>query len=306
MLQRDAFILEITSAIEGGRDIVFMSADFGAAALDDLRARFPKNFVHCGISEQAMLDVATGFALEGKQVFAYAMAPFLSLRALEQIKCGPGMMNLPVCLISVGVGLGYADAGPTHYVTEEFACLRAIVGSNIYTAADSASAALIARKLLAKPEFAYVRLDRHELAAIDPAASSAAVDKGYRILGEQAPNKIALVSHGKMVHTCLEVVRADPQKYFLIDLIKSKPFPNDLVGLLAQQTKGIVAVDEQTPSGSLAAAVFEATSASGKFPKIVSLSLPEMYVFENGGREYLLKKLGLSADGIRKVAMRLS
>ena len=304
MLQRDAFILEVTAAIEAGRNVVFMSADFGAAALDDLRARSPKQFVHCGISEQAMVDVATGLALEGSQVFAYAMAPFLSLRAIEQIKCGPGMMNLPICLVSVGVGLGYADAGPTHYVTEDFACLRAIIGSNIYTAADSTSAATIARKLLAKPEFSYVRLDRYELPEISPAADDSILKSGFRVLGEHQANKIALVSHGKMVHACIELMRSDPRKFYVVDVIKSKPFPLDLAGLLAQ-SGGIVAVDEQTPSGALGAAVFEATSASGAYPRIVSLTLPEMYVFENGGREYLLRKLGLSPDGIRRAADRL-
>ena len=69
-----------------------------------------------------MLDVATGLALEGNKAFVYAMAPFLALRSIEQTKCGAGLMNLPICLISVGVGLGYADAGPTHYTTEGF-CL---------------------------------------------------------------------------------------------------------------------------------------------------------------------------------------
>ena len=304
MLQRDVFIKEVITAIEHGRPITFLSADFGAAALDDLRERFPKHFVHCGISEQAMIDVATGLAIEGKQVFAYAMAPFLSLRALEQIKCGPGMMNLPICLMSVGVGLGYADAGPTHYATEEFACLRAVIGSSVYTASDSASATLIAKQLLSKPEFAYVRLDRHDLAGIEPAPAAAEISQGYRIFGEQAPNKIALLSHGRMFHTCLEVARANPEKFFSIDLIRSKPFPKDLSPLLAQ-VKGVVAVDEQTPCGSLASAVFEATSSSGNFVRIVPLTLPEMHVFENGGREYLLNKLGLSVDGIFQAAKRL-
>lgn len=304
MLQRDAFIREITAAIVERPEIVFMSADFGAAALDDLRARFSQHFVHCGISEQAMIDVGTGLALEGKQVFAYAMAPFLSLRALEQIKCGPGIMNLPMCLISVGVGLGYADSGPTHYVTEEFACLRSIVGSSIYTAADSMTAALIAQHLIRQPCFAYVRLDRDELPAIEPAATMAFVENGYRILGESAPNKIALLSHGKMVHACLELTRTSPDRFFSIDLIRAKPFPAELVRLLSQ-TKAVIAVDEQTPSGSLAAAVFEATSRSGNFVRIVPHTLPETYVFENGGREYLLKKLGLSAEGILQAAKNL-
>ena len=70
-----------------------MSADFGAAALDKLRRQFPKNFIHCGISEQAMLDIASGLALEKNKVFVYTMAPFLSLRAIEQAKCGPGLIT---------------------------------------------------------------------------------------------------------------------------------------------------------------------------------------------------------------------
>ena len=115
MLQRDAFIEEITKKLNQDQNIYFLSADFGAAALDDLKERFPNNFLHCGISEQMMLDLAAGLALEGNQVFVYAMAPFLSLRSIEQTKCGAGLMNLPICLVSVGIGLGYADAGPTHY-----------------------------------------------------------------------------------------------------------------------------------------------------------------------------------------------
>ena len=114
MLQRDAFIEEITKSLDKDKSIFFLSADFGAQALDELRKRFPSNFLHCGISEQAMLDVAAGLALEGNKVFVYAMAPFLALRSLEQAKCGAGLMNLPICLLSVGIGLGYDDAGHTH------------------------------------------------------------------------------------------------------------------------------------------------------------------------------------------------
>ena len=77
MLQRDGFIDEIYKALETDKDIYFLSADFGAAALDDLRVRYKDNFIHCGISEQNMIDVAVGLALESKKVFCYAMAPFI-------------------------------------------------------------------------------------------------------------------------------------------------------------------------------------------------------------------------------------
>ena len=49
MLQRDAFIEEITRKLKEDKNIYFLSADFGAAALDELREKYPKNFIHCGI-----------------------------------------------------------------------------------------------------------------------------------------------------------------------------------------------------------------------------------------------------------------
>ena len=297
MLQRDAFIKEITKKLELDKNIYFLSADFGAAALDELRERFPDNFLHCGISEQAMLDVASGLALEGSKVFVYAMAPFLSLRSIEQTKCGAGLMNLPICLISVGIGLGYADAGPTHYSTEDFACFRSIVGSSIYTPADIPTTELIAQEILKDTKFSYVRLDRDVLPDISPKISLSDYNKGFRIIGEIAKNKIAFISHGKIFHRCLEIYKKEPEKYVCVDIFRSKPFPEDLSKRISP-CRGVVVVDEQSPSGNLASCVFEGFSKQNYFPKIISKSLPEMYVFENGGREYLLDKFGLSITDI--------
>jgi transketolase len=298
MLQRDGFIEEITKSIEAGdTDIYFLSADFGAAALDKLREDYPRNFIHCGISEQNMIDVATGLALEGKKVFCYAMAPFISLRAIEQIKCGPGIMNLPICFISVGVGIGYADSGPTHYATEDFACLRSIVGSNIYTAADTATAINIAQELIANPKFAYVRLDRNKL----PDLTCSVENSKWRKIGNDKRSKIALISHGKMTHVCVALQALKSDTFDVFDIIQSKPFPSDLVEIL-RDYRGIIAVDEQTPSGSLGSAVFEACSENNFWPVIMNKTLPEKYIFENGGRESLLEENGLSLTSILELS----
>ena len=64
--------------------------------------------------------------------------------------------------------------------------------------------------------------------------------------------------------------------------------------------KGVIVIDEQTPSGSLGAAVMEACADSNILKKIKTITIPEMYVYENGGREYLLNKLGLNKDNILK------
>ena len=304
MLQRDAFINEITNKLENDKTIYFLSADFGAAALDKLRERFPKNFLHCGISEQAMLDISTGLALDGNKVFVYAMAPFLSLKSIEQTKCGAGLMNLPICLISVGIGLGYADAGPTHYSTEDFACYRAIVGSTIYTPSDVPSTLLIVKDVLKNPKFSYVRLDRDELPDVIPKITSNDYKKGFKVFGDIGSEKIALISHGKILHKCLEIYNKEQNKFICVDIMKSKPFPKDLPKEISS-CKGIVVVDEQSPSGNLSSCIFEGFSEQSYFPKIISKSLPESYVFENGGREYLLNKFGLSNDDIIKASKKI-
>ena len=299
MLQRDIFIKEITKKLQTDKNIFFLSADFGAAALDELREKYPNNFIHCGISEQAMLDIATGLALENNKVFVYAMAPFLSLRAIEQAKCGPGLMNLPICMISVGIGLGYADAGPTHYANEDFACFRSVVGTTIYTPSDNTTTKFIAQEMLNKTKFSYVRLDRDVCLDIEPKIKAEDYKNGYKIFGKPEKKKVAIISHGKIFHECFKIYQNKKNKFILINLFRSKPFPKNLTKKI-KNLQNFLTVDEQTPSGSLSSCVYEGFAEQKFFPKIISKSLPEKYIFDNGGREYLLKKYGLGHKDILK------
>ena len=297
-LQRDIFINEVYKALKVNKKIYFLSADFGAEALDRLRSDFPKNFIHCGISEQAMFDVATGLALEKKKVFVYAMAPFISLRAIEQIKCGPSMMNLPMTILSVGIGLGYADAGPTHYSTEDYACLRSIIGTKIFTPSDNLTVKFLAKNIIKNDKsLNYIRLDRHPVKDNISNLSSKDFQEGFRIIGNFDKNKIVIISHGRILNQSLEVLRNNNGKCFLVDLFRSKPISKKLIMKL-KNNKKIVIVDEQCLAGNLSSAVFEAFGNLKIFPKIKSIYLPEQHVFENGGRDYLLKKYKLDYQNI--------
>ena len=298
ILQRDVFINEVYESLKVNKKIYFLSADFGAEALDHLRKDFPKNFIHCGISEQAMFDVATGLALEKKKVFVYAMAPFISLRAIEQIKCGPSMMNLPMTILSVGIGLGYADAGPTHYATEDFACLRSIIGTKIFTPSDNLTVKFLAKDIIKNnKDLNYIRLDRHPVKDKVSNLSNKDFQEGFRIIGNFDENKFVIISHGRILNQCLEVLKNNNNKCFVVDLFRSKPISKKLIARL-KNNKKIIIVDEQCLAGNLSSSVFEAFSSLKIFPKIKSLYLPEEHIFENGGRDYLLKKYKLDAHNI--------
>lgn len=296
-LQRDIFLDEVNNKLETDKDIYVMSADFGAASLDITRDKFKENFIHCGISEQAMFDIGTGLALEKKKVITYAMGPFISLRALEQIKCGPAMMNLPMTILSVGIGLGYADAGPTHYATEDYACLRAIGGTTIYTASDNIISQKIAENVIDNKDLNYVRLDRHPTENINFEQNEFNFQEGFRILGKYSENKNVIISHGRILHNCLRTVKELYDDFYLVDLFRSKPISKKLIELLGK-TKKIVVVDEQTQYGNLSSAVQSELSKYDLYPILKNISLPDEYVFKNGGRDFLLKKYNLDETSI--------
>ena len=48
------------------------------------------------------------------------------------------------------------------------------------------------------------------------------------IFGKIEKKKIALISHGKMFHRCLELYKKEPEKFFCVDIFRSKPFPENL------------------------------------------------------------------------------
>ena len=120
---RDVFIDEVFLPARKNKDIYFTTPDMGAPSLDKFRKELPEQFIHSGICEQHMISMAFfGLTLMDKTIFCYAMAPFITSRCYEQIKCSVAAMDRPVCLVG-WVGLGYADAGPTHYTTEDIATM---------------------------------------------------------------------------------------------------------------------------------------------------------------------------------------
>lgn len=296
--QRDVFIEEITRRAETDAGIYFISADFGAPALDEFRRRQPQRFIHSGISEQHMIDMAAGLALSGKTVFVYAMSPFISLRCLEQLKCSLAIMKQPVCVLSVGIGLGYADSGPTHYSTEDLACLRSLNGVEILTPCDTASTQAVARHSCDDAALRVVRLDRSPLRDIHAHFPQSTLARGF---AEVASGRdIGLIACGYMTHRAqqaAEKLAAKGTSVGVIDLFRTKPFPADLRAVL-QPYRLLVTLEEQCLAGGFGSAVLEYLSDCRLQRPVLRLGLPERYFFENGGRDYLLSLAGLDAEGI--------
>ena len=279
MQQRDAFLNAIYDAAVRDSKIMVLSADFGAPALDKFRNDLPAQFVHCGISEQNMVNVAVGLALSGKKVYTYCMSPFV-LRAFEQLKLA-AMHGVPITVISVGAGLSYAGSGPTHYATEDIACYRTLVNTEVYTCSTANQAAAIARMSLESRKMMVVRLERGELQELYPEGVS--VNDGYAVLPNHNDHHPYLAC-GYLVHW----LRA--RGHNVIDVYRQKPIHGYLVIELAKYDH-VFTFDEQYGQGGLGTAILEALGAYGKKTRVFRKNLPERAIYENGTRDELLESL---------------
>lgn len=297
--QRDSFIKEIYKAAKKDKDIHFLSADFGASALDQFRENLKKQFLHLGISEQNMVDFACGLALEDKKVYIYAMAPFLALRCLEQHKTATCLMNLNICSIVTGIGLSYANSGPTHYSTEDFASLRSLPNCSIYTCSDAESAAMVARETLKIKTPVFVRLDRKASKNFTKKINVKDIKRGFRYIEKSKGSKNLILSQGTIIERAISALNYTKLKksnqFDVIDLIRAKPLSKELKNILSKY-KSIITIDEQTSVGSLESLVKENISSK---QNILPMSLPDQFIFENMGRDKLLDKYGLSIANIK-------
>ena len=301
--QRDVFIDVIYEAALKDKDVFFISADFGAPSLDKFRENLPKQFIHSGISEQHMIDMSAGLALSGKKVYVYAMAPFITLRCLEQIKCSLAMMNLPVTILAVGVGLGYADAGPTHYSNEDIACIRSMAGIELYSASDEVVTRTLASLTLSNPKLRVIRLERHALPKIY--SDNILINtNGFQMI--KNGEKVCLLSYGHLLHRAIEICESLTNENInigLYDVFCFKPLSKELISEI-EKYKSIITIEEQCLDGGFGSAILEFLNDNNTLKKVKRLGLPEKYFFENGGREYLLDTFGLSHKDIIEVVKK--
>lgn len=83
--------------------------------------KFPDRFFNLGLTEQSIISIAAGMAIEGLRPVVYSLTPFLIERPFEQIKIDIDAQNLPVMLVG-------NDDYPSHGVTHRALNAEGLVG----------------------------------------------------------------------------------------------------------------------------------------------------------------------------------
>ena len=138
--------------------IFFIGSDLGVNTLDKFKKEIPGRFFMEGISEQHVVGMASGLALEGKIVYVNTISTFITRRCFEQVAVDVCLHNLNVRLIGNGGGLGYAPLGPTHLEMEDVSIMRAVPNMGGVAPADADEMRRLMPQTVDYPGPIYIRL----------------------------------------------------------------------------------------------------------------------------------------------------
>ena len=300
---RDALLERIWQAMAKDQKIFFTCADFGAPILDKIRADFPERFVNVGIAEQNLINVSAGLALEGYTVFAYAIAPFITMRCYEQIRTNLALLSevrpMNVNLIGVGAGYSYVVSGPTHQCYEDLTLMRTLPNFRVLSPSDHVSAGALFNRCINTKGPKYLRLDAQVLPVLYQAGEPD-LDIGFHI--HRQGEKICLLATGFMLHTALkvaDVLAADGHSVGVIDLFDISNFAKDQLQEALSSYAGIVTLEEGFRGrGGVDSMIFEFIARRGLTAHMLNIGVEGSYRFELGSRTELHEQAGIGPETV--------
>lgn len=117
--QRRVFADELQKRMIANEKIIVLTADLGYKMWDQINNLFPDRFINVGASEQALLAISVGLALENKIPIAFSITPFLLYRPFEIIRNYIDREIIPVKMIASGRDKDYLNDGFSHWAEED-------------------------------------------------------------------------------------------------------------------------------------------------------------------------------------------
>jgi len=285
------------------RIVAVCNDSVGSSNLGAFQKQFPRRLINVGIAEQNMVGVGAGLAIGGFIPFVCAAAPFLTGRALEQVKVDVAYNALPVVLCGMSPGMAYGELGPTHHSIEDLSWLRAIDGLAIVVPADPAQTAAAVRWAAASATPCYIRVGRTKVPSVS--ADPATAFEFGKISMLRAGNDLTIAATGVMVSRALAAAVILSQRGLqvrVLNVATIKPLDEAAIVAAARETGAIVTVEEAMIEGGLGAAVAEVVVRHAPVPMRM---LGVQGFAPTGAAEFLFDHFGLNAEGIVAAALEL-
>ena len=300
---RDAFVDTLLDLVAGDPRVVAVVNDsLGSTKVSKVARAFPDRVINVGIAEQDLVGIGAGLANGGKIPFVCAASPFLTARALEQIKVDCAYSAANVKLVGVSSGVAYGELGPTHHSIEDVAWTRAIDGLVVVVPADplETSQAIRAAYELDGPIF--VRTSRMPVPDVHPTGYEFRIGRAALL---REGDDVTLIANGVLVSRALEAAELLASEGFdarVLDMATASPIDREAIVAAARETRGIVTAEEHIVRGGLGGAVAEVVVTEHPVPMRL-LGFPGFA--PTGSIDFLLEWAGLTAEGMARAAREI-
>jgi len=280
--------------------VVFIGSDLGPGVLSDMKKDLPERFFMEGVSEQHVVGMAAGLAMEGFIPYVNTIATFLTRRCYEQVALDICLQNLPVRLIANGGGLVYAPLGPTHLAVEDVVIMRALPNMTIVAPCDADEMSRFMPKTLNWPQPIYIRLAK----GYDQIISKDEFDFeiGKAILMQQ-PGEGLFITTGVMTQLAFQAVEKLEQDGIscgILHMHTIKPLDHTALNEWLPKVNAVVTVEEHTRIGGLGSAVLEhcCDEMPEQTGKIFRMGLPDKFADKYGSQNSLLAYFGITTESL--------
>ena len=286
--------------------VVFVGSDLGPGVLDKMKTEFPDRFFMEGVSEQYIIGMAAGLAMEGFIPYVNTIATFLTRRCYEQVAVDLCMHDLPVRLIANGGGGVYAPLGPTHLAIEDIAIMRALPNMAVVVPCDADEMNRLMMSTLEWPHPIYIRLAKGGDRVVS--AEQNGFELGKSIKMRDGVDGL-FITTGVMTQLALEtadILKIKGVDVGVLHVHTIKPFDTSGVVSAVESVKAVVTVEEHIVNGGLGSAVLESCSELHPelLPKISRIGIPDKFATEYGSQSSLLKHWGITSDNLVTAMMK--
>ena len=303
---RAAFIQNLTECAKTDERIWLLVGDLGYSVVEEFRDTFPNRFIDIGVAEQDMIGIATGLALSGNIVFVYSIANFPTLRCLEQIRNDACYHNANVKIVAVGGGFVYGAQGMSHHATEDLAIMRSLPNMIVVAPGDPVEAALATNAITQYAGTCYLRLSKSKEIIVHKIQPHFELGKAITI---REGKDVTLICTGSILNNT--VLAAERLAKFgihaqVLSMHTIKPVDTEVILSAANETKGIITIEEHNIIGGLGSAVAEVLAEmSCLYVPFKRIALSDLFSQVVGSQEYLRTIYGLSVENICKQTQNL-
>lgn len=296
---RDAFVERLSTMAERNPQLMLITGDLGFGVFDAYRQRFPRQFINAGVAEQNMTGIATGLALEGHVVYTYSIANFVFMRCLEQIRNDASYHDCNVNVVAVGGGFSYGALGISHHATEDLAIMRSLPGVTVVSPGDDWEASEATAAVARTPGVSYLRLDRSATAAPRDDGEGFRLGKVRCVRGGY---DVTLAATGGILSEALaaaDVLATHGVQARVLSVHTLKPLDAEAFVCAAEETSGVVTLEEHTVDGGLGGAVAETLLERGARPGFFHrMGLRHGFSSIVGSQSYLRARYGIDRHAV--------